>query len=158
MTLEDQSYKKNIPLDEFLTYRFNVLSNILNKQSERFLKKHHGIAIPDWRVLLLLVQGGPMSIRDLASLSKTDKALVSRVVSRLIKTGLAARKTNSYDARLVQVSITDEGMKVFNAVLPHASTRQQVLLDILEPEEQEVLGRALSKLIQFAEEKGDDLF
>lgn len=158
MTLEDPSYKKDIPLDEFLTYRFNVLSNILNKQSERFLKKHHGIAIPDWRVLFLLVQGGPMSIRDLASLSKTDKALVSRVVSRLIERGLAARKTNSYDARLVQVSITDEGMKVFNTVLPHAATRQQVLLGILEPEELEVLDRALSKLTQFAEEKGDDLF
>lgn len=158
MTLEDENHAEDIPLDEFLTYRFNVLSNILNKQSERFLKKHHGIAIPDWRVLLLLEQGGPMSIRDLASLSKADKALVSRVVSRLIKAGLLNGKKNTYDARLVQVSITDEGRKVYNTVLPNAATRQQVLMGILEPDELDVLDRALSKLTEFAEEKGDDLF
>ena len=158
MNLEDPTDTENLPLSGYLTYQLNVLSNLLNKQSERFLKKQHGISIPDWRVLLLLVQAGPMSIRDLSSLSKTDKALISRVVSRLITSGFVIRKTNTYDARLVQVSITEEGMAVFNSVLPHAATRQQVLQNILEPDELAVLDRALDKLTRFVEEKGDDLF
>ncbi|PWQ99406.1 MarR family winged helix-turn-helix transcriptional regulator [Leucothrix pacifica] len=158
MTLEDQSNPDVIPLDDFLTYRLNVLSNLLNKQTVRFLKDEHGIAIPDWRVLLLLVQGGPMSIRDLASLSRADKALISRVVSRLIDLGLVVRKTNDYDARLVQVSITEKGRDVFNNIQPRARVRQQVLRSILEPDELEVLDRALTKLTDFVDEKGDDLF
>jgi len=158
MTLEDQSNPDVIPLDDFLTYRLNVLSNLLNKQTVRFLKDEHGIAIPDWRVLLLLVQSGPMSIRDLASLSRADKALISRVVSRLIDLGLVVRKTNDYDARLVQVSITEKGRDVFNNIQPRARVRQQVLRSILEPDELEVLDRALTKLTDFVDEKGDDLF
>lgn len=158
MNLEEQPYTEDLPLSQFLTYRLNVLSNLLNKQSERYLKKGYGISIPDWRVLLLLVQGGPMSIRDLASLSKADKALVSRVVTRLIESGLVSKESDTYDARLVQISITEKGLGIFNGVLPHAATRQRILQGILEPDELDVLDRALDKLTKFAEEKGDDLF
>ena len=158
MNLEDDTFAEDLPLSKYLTYRLNVLSNLLNKQTERFLKKQHGIAIPDWRVLLLLVHAGPMSIRDLASLSKTDKALVSRVVSRLIKLGFVIREADTYDARLVQVSITEQGETLFNNILPQAAIRQQILQSILDPEELDVLDRALGKLTQFAEEKGDELF
>ena len=99
-----------------------------------------------------------MSIRDLASLSKADKALVSRVVSRLIESGLVSKESDTYDARLVQISITEKGLGIFNGVLPHAATRQGILQGILDPDEVAVLDRALDNLTQFAEEKGDDLF
>lgn len=158
MNPEKYIYPEDLPLDKFLTYRVNVLSNLLNKQTERFLKKEHGIAIPDWRVLFLLAKAGPMSVRDLAVLSKTDKALVSRVVSRLIKLDLVHRKSNDYDARQVQVSITAAGVEVYNQILPHAAERQRILLSTLETDEVEALDRILDKLTDFAEEKGNDLF
>lgn len=158
MKSDMQSHTFDIPLGDFLTYRINVLSNLLNRQSERFLKQNHGIAIPDWRILFLLATGGPMSVRDLSGMARMDKALVSRVVSRLTEAGFVAREANHYDGRLVEVSITETGMSVYNAVLPHAATRQSVLLGTLDPDELDVLERALDKLTEFVEEKGDDLF
>ncbi|PID45534.1 MAG: hypothetical protein CSB47_08420 [Proteobacteria bacterium] len=153
-----QSYPKGLPLEEFLTYRVNVLSNLLNRRSERFLRRNYGISIPDWRVLVLLANHGPMFVRDLAGMSRTDKAQVSRVVNRLAALGLVNSEADPYDARLVEVSITKVGMDLFNNILPKAIVRQSALLAVLEPDEWQVLDRVLEKLTEFAEEEGGASF
>jgi len=152
------SAPEDLPLGEFLTYRLNILSNLLNRQTERFLQRHHGIAIPDWRVLFLLARGGSMSVRELSALSKMDRALVSRVTKRLAQAGLISSKISSVDARLVELSISGSGLDLYHQILPHALTRQQVLQSVLGEQKLADLNLAVDQLTQFAEEKGDDLF
>lgn len=51
----------------------------------------------------------PMSVGDLARLTRTDQSTVSVVVSRLVEKGLVRRDPSSQDSRRVNVSLTAKG-------------------------------------------------
>jgi len=143
-----------LSIEQFLTYRLNVLSNMLNRQMERFLKHQFNIALPDWRVVAILGRFRDVrSIRDVAARSRMDKALVSRAVARLIQRGLINSRPDPKDGRLVVLSLTAAGHTLYEAIMPQARKRQLDLLSGLDPQERAALEKALDKLIGLVSEK-----
>jgi len=140
-----------IQLERFFTYRLNLLSNMLNRQAERFLNQKFGISLPDWRLIAILGRFQEMSVRDLSAFSQMDKALVSRTAARLVKRDLVSSQPHPTDRRLVLLSLTPAGQQMHQAIIPLARARQQKLHDCLPAEEWRVLDQALNKLIGFAE-------
>ena len=142
-------------LENFVTYKLNILSNKLTRQGERYLKKHYGIAIPDYRVLLALAYYGEMSVREIASYIEMDKALVSRVVARLVANERVVSKPDPNDGRLVLLSITPTGLALFEEILPFSLDRQRRLLESLDADEREPFMRMLDKLLAYAKDEDD---
>ena len=143
---------EELHLEQFLTYRLNVLSNMLNRQMERFYKQRFGVSLPDWRVLANLGRFQDMSVRDLAAHSQMDKALVSRTVARLVKRGLVTSRPDASDGRLVALSLTTAGQAMYEAIIPLARKRQQRLMNCLDSYEQQAINSALDKLIKAAKD------
>lgn len=153
MKASDHNDAHALPLERFITYRLTTLSSTLNRNTERFLKKNYDISIPDWRVLAVLNRYGPVSVRELAGHSHMDKALVSRVVSRLAKAKYITSKPDASDGRLVVLSLSPSGQDLHDAIMPHAQKRQQGLLQSLSEEEREPLYQMLEKLMHYAQTK-----
>ncbi|UTW11402.1 MarR family winged helix-turn-helix transcriptional regulator [Marinobacterium rhizophilum] len=140
-----------VQLERFVTYRISTLANMLGRQMERFLNQQFGISLPDWRVLATLGRFKEMSVRELAAESKMDKALVSRVASRLAKQQLIDSQPHPEDGRLVVLTLTPAGRDMYHAIIPHAMKRHQKLLGSLAPEEIPALDQILNKLLGYAE-------
>jgi DNA-binding MarR family transcriptional regulator len=146
----------NKPLEDSISFRLNVLTSILNRHSERYLKKNYGIAIPDWRVIAILAGGGRMSVRELSSLSKMDKAMVSRVVKRLISNGCILSEPDPADGRLLILSIAAKGQDLFQRINPVFIDRDERLMAILQDDSE--FGGSLDKLIAHVEENSDRFY
>ena len=139
---------EGVHLEDFITFRLNVLSNMMNRQIGRMLNQQFDISLPDWRVLAILGRFRNMSVRDVASRSQMDKALVSRSVARLVKRGLAISQAEANDGRLVALSLTVAGKAMYEAIIPIALKRQQHFSDCLTQEEQLAFDRAIDKLMR----------
>lgn len=143
---EDQT---ELHLEQFLTYKLNVLSNMINRQTERFLADNFAISLPEWRVLANLGRFADLSVRDVASLSEMDKALVSRAVAKLVKRGFVNSQPHANDGRLVVLSLTTAGLEQYNQILPKARKRQERLYCVLDLQEREAIDSILQKLTRF---------
>lgn len=134
------------PVFQFLTYRLSRLQSRLNSGATRILKDLAGISLTQWRILAL-VGGQPGSrATDLIRLSAIDKGLFSRKLKTLQAEGLIASREDSKDHRVHKLHLTENGMKLYQQVLPVMRRRQQSLQDCLDERELEGLFAALNKL------------
>lgn len=152
-TSADTETTESLQLSEFLTYKISTLSNMLSREGERYLKNNYGIAIPDYRILMTLATLGEMSVREIASHSKMDKALISRVVNRLVKNKMVNSKPDPNDGRLVLLSTTKKGWDLYEELQPYAQNRQRSLLAVMEEGERQNFIKSLDKLILHMEQK-----
>lgn len=139
----------DVQLETFVTYRISVLSDMLKRQSERFLKRNFDLSSPEWRVMVTIGSSGldAVSVRDLASRSKMDKALISRTASKLTKRGLISSKPDITDGRLVALSLTKAGKALYQKILPLSKQRQERLYQCLDSDIQEAFDKALNQLL-----------
>jgi DNA-binding MarR family transcriptional regulator len=144
--------EEGVHLEHFITYRLNVLSNMMNRQIGRMLNQQFDISLPDWRVLAILGRFQNMSVRDVAARSQMDKAMVSRSVARLVKRDLVSSQATANDGRLVALSLTVAGQEMYAAIMPIALERQQHLSDCLTDEERVAFDRAIDKLMRVVDE------
>ena len=136
----------SLDLDQFLPYLVNVLANRLSRELAGVYQARFGISIPEWRVIAHLSQHEDVSVREIHRRVDMDKAKVSRAVSRLIETGHLARGTNPQDQRLIQLTFTAAGRRVYDAIVPLAQQIEAELMAAFEPGEREALRRLLRKL------------
>lgn len=137
-------------IDQFLTYRMNILSSLLNRQVERFLSQQFDMSLPDWRIVANLGATQDLSVRDLARQTQMDKALVSRATARLVKRGLVSTRPDQKDGRLVVLALTEAGKQLYQTIMPAAWQHQQQSFACLSEQEQQALNKALEKLTAVA--------
>ena len=69
----------------------------------------HGLTIDMWRVLAALSNNGGQRQVDLSSMTSIDVSTMSRLVTRLVRAGLATRSRSEQSSREVVVSLSPEG-------------------------------------------------
>ena len=156
MTLQNQEKVENKPLKDSVSFRLNVLTSVLNRHAERYLKNHYNIAIPDWRVIAILADGGQMSVRELSAISKMDKAMVSRVVKRLTSTNAILSEPDPTDGRLLILKIAPAGQELFSRINPILVERDERMLATLE--EQSLFNESLDILVKYAEDESERFY
>jgi DNA-binding MarR family transcriptional regulator len=76
------------------------------KQGQYLLRQSAGISIVEWRTLWDLTEAGPLTIRELAKIQRTDHSLVSRALPAMRNKGLVEMRQNPEDGREMLVAIT----------------------------------------------------
>ena len=71
-----------------------------------------GVTIPQYRVLVLLEDNGPLSIGMIAFELGVNPSNATRVCDRLERLGLASRTSSATDRRSVLVEVTESGRAV----------------------------------------------
>lgn len=104
-------------LAEYLPYLLNRLTReMLRGVDQRF--QEHGLTVAMWRVLAVLADRGTCGFGELAELTSTEPATLSRFVAALIGDGLVQRTRSTTDGRAVRIALTDLGEAKFAETLP----------------------------------------
>ena len=104
-----------------------------------------GLELRHLAVLIVLVEQGPTTQRDLVSEAGFDKAAIMRVVDDLEAAGYAVRRPVAGDRRVRAVEITARGLEVFHAAHAGAGGLAEELLAHLGPGEGERLMDLLTR-------------
>lgn len=117
-----------LDLDRFLPYQVSVLAARLSAALSRVYAERFGISIAEWRVIAHLSQHRKVSVREVQARVAMDKSKVSRAAARLESAGLVEKRVNAADRRLVELSLSRKGRRLYGEIAPLALAFEADLL------------------------------
>jgi DNA-binding MarR family transcriptional regulator len=141
-------------LEDFLPYRFSVLSNLLSAAIAAAYSDRFDLSIPEWRVLAVLANHPDLSAAEVADRTAMDKVAVSRAVKRLLAAGRIERFIASADRRRSVLRLSAQGGAVYSQVVPVARDYERALVAPLAASHRAALDRILRVLLGRARELG----
>src|SRR3978361_2334118 len=114
------------------------------------LEQAHGLAVPEYEVLLVLSGCGDQHLRmsELADAALLTRSGMPRRVARLEKQGLVRRERCAADGRGTYAVITPEGKARFDPARPtHIAGVRRLFLDPLKKKEQRLLAEAFDAVL-----------
>lgn len=136
-----------LDLDRFLPYQVSLLAARLSAALSRVYAERFGISIPEWRVIAHLSQHRKVSVREVQARVGMDKSKVSRAAARLETAGLVEKRVNPGDRRLVELSLTRKGRRLFSEIAPLALAFEADLVAALPKAEAEAFRSAVAALL-----------
>ena len=121
----------------------------LTKELDAELRARHGLPLSSYEVLLFLATApaGAMRMSELASGVLLSRSGLTRLVDRLVRTGLVERRECEEDARGLLAAITSDGRRLFTeARQTHLAGVRRLFLDRYSVEEQKTLGSLFERL------------
>jgi DNA-binding MarR family transcriptional regulator len=113
--------------------------------------KEHDLRLPQYAVLVALLDFGDLAPHELASRLQTDRSHISAYTEMLVNRDLVTRVPDVTDRRRVTVQLTPAGRDLVEHLTASAADSQQFLLDALSDDEQRTLRALLTKVIVTAE-------
>ncbi|MEJ5944288.1 MarR family transcriptional regulator [Pseudokineococcus basanitobsidens] len=113
------------------------------------LDERGDLPLQEYEVLVRLQEspGSCLRMSDLAHALVHSRSRLTHTVGRMEAKGLVERRASPDDGRGVLCVLADEGRAALERNAPlHVASVRAALFDLLEPEELEVLGRALEKV------------
>ena len=105
-------YPLDTPFAEFPTLAVERLANALARHGELMYMRMFGLHLSECRVLAVVMTREPTSLSEVCEQLELDKGHVSRLVSRLITSGLLERHADSTDQRSAHLVLTAAGREV----------------------------------------------
>ncbi len=132
-----------LTLEDFLPYRLSRLSEAVSDDIRPIYKSAFGLNRPEWRVLVALADIGPATATDLGRHSAQHKTKVSRAVRALELRRWVRRETDPDDRRSEFLTLTSMGQSAYAKLVEPMRTREQTLLERLDPEDRAAFERGL---------------
>ena len=127
---------RTLRLDDQLCFALNAATNAFTRTYKPKLAQS-GITYPQYLLLLVLWQDGPLSIREIAERLKLPANGLTPILDRLEQANLLERRPDSHDRRLIQIHLTATGLALETSV----ATAQNAVVC-----ETELLPEALNEL------------
>jgi len=109
--------------------------------------REHGVTVGRWQTLAVLSEYDGARLGQIADMSATKQAVMSRVVDQMERDGLVERRSVAGDGRAVEVWLTPRGRRTFEELLPEANGLVGSALRGLDPATTLVLIDALATII-----------
>ncbi|MZR29871.1 MarR family transcriptional regulator [Sneathiella litorea] len=133
-------------LEEFLPYRFNRLAEALSRNASIAYKTEYGLTRPEWRAFALLGQKGTMTATEISYFSTMHKTKVSRAIFALEQKRWLVREVDENDRRLERISLTEQGKRAYESLVPKMQRVESELISSLGKENSEALFKGLTAL------------
>jgi DNA-binding MarR family transcriptional regulator len=134
-----------LDLNEYLPYLINRVGNAISDAFAEVLAEHD-LTISMWRVLAVLLHGGPQSMTNLAELTTVELSTLSRLVGAMQRRGLVSRKRGAGDGRYVSVALTARGSTLTARLVPPAADLQDRMIAGMNSADVATLRRLLREL------------
>lgn len=136
----------SLHLSSFLPYRLSITSNAISQRIAVEYRSRFDIKVPEWRVMAVLGDVGPLTQRQLVGATFMDKVAVNRACKVLVEHKLVIRHPNTQDGRSHLLELTDEGRDIHAQVMPLALQMEAEILNCLTAKEQREFSKTLDKL------------
>lgn len=129
---------------------FNLVrvANQLVADFEANVHRPLGLSWAGFRILFTVLAGGPIEPRELARLTNVTRASISAVLNTLERDGLARRRRESQDRRVVTIALTPKGERAVEEALRLHHEHEKAWVSVLSYEEQLELASLLRRLAQ----------
>ncbi|MGC2940439.1 MULTISPECIES: MarR family winged helix-turn-helix transcriptional regulator [unclassified Brevibacterium] len=131
-------------------------SQLLSAQLDKELREKHGIGLPEYEILVRLSEheGRTMRMALLATDTTMSRSRLTHSVARMEKRGLLERSAIPEDGRGVNCVMTAAGWQLLQDAAPdHVCGVRSHLVDLLDREEMETLGRIFTKVYDHMTER-----
>jgi MarR family transcriptional regulator, organic hydroperoxide resistance regulator len=135
-----------LDLGDYLPYLVNRVGTIIAEQFGADALARHGLSIAEWRVLAALASNGGQRQIDLADLTSIEASTLSRLVTRLIRTGLVTRTRSVNSNREVVVRLSAKGTALVGRLIPIARGYEAAAIAGLSASELAALKRCLRRM------------
>ena len=133
-------------LADFLPYRLAITSNAVSSVIAGEYGDRFGLRVPEWRIMAVLGDAGPLTQRELVRATLMDKVAVNRACKQLEERGMLARFPNAADGRSHHLALTAEGTAIHAQIWPQAFGATERIFACLSDGERGVLRATLDKL------------
>lgn len=127
------------------------------KQGQKLLQIGGGLSIVEWRTLWDLNEGGPMTIRDLAAIQRTDHSLLSRALPDMRRKGYVNMERSEVDGRQTVVELTEHGRQAYETAAPIMARRREALREVFSEHEITAFANMLDRLEDFLHRPVEDI-
>jgi len=105
-------------------------------------------SLAEARIFYEFFSNGSSRASDIVSRLRIDKGYLSRILKKFEKDGLILRETSEADGRVALLSLSPQGVKVFQKL--DASSNQQIteITAHLDPEKQEELLTCMNRIME----------
>ncbi|MEO6954380.1 MAG: MarR family transcriptional regulator [Polyangia bacterium] len=132
-------------LDEFLPYRLSVADHVVSQVIERAYARHE-LSAPQWRVIAVLGEADALSQREIVDRTRMDKLTISRAARALAMRRVVLRRDDVSDGRTLRLSLSSQGRRIYDAVIPAALEVEQRIADQLGAGDRKALDKLLRKV------------
>jgi len=115
-------------LAEYFPYLINRVGVALVFAFETQALRRYGLSVSMWRVLAALSSNGGQRLVDLSAMTSIDVSTLSRMVTRLVRLGLATRTRSPKSEREIMVELSVKGRRIVTRLIPIARRFERRLL------------------------------
>lgn len=144
--------KSDLHLEDFLPYQLSYLTNLVSQDLAKLYTQQFGIVHTEWRVMAVLGISSGVSAAHVAEKTAMDKVAVSRAINNMIKDKLVTRKFADDDKRRSELTLSADGKKMYQKIVPLVQKYEKDLLAQLDNQEKEALNAILAKLTGYVSE------
>ena len=138
--------RSHLDLGNYLPYLINRVGFALVESFTGDALTPNGLSIAMWRVLAALSHRGEQRQIDLVDMTSIDASTMSRLVSRLVRTGLVTRNRSAKSSREVVVELSPKGRALVQRLIPVAKRLEQTASAGLPARDLAVAKRALGRM------------
>jgi DNA-binding MarR family transcriptional regulator len=133
-------------LNAFFPYQLRRTHASINSCLSEVYEGRFGLTPPEWRVMAIIARDVQITSREIVEASTIDKVAVSRAVTRLENKNLVERTLNQKDRRSVLLTLSPEGVAIYDAISVELLKIEKSLMQGLEDKERTDLIRLLNKI------------
>lgn len=149
------SHEDILWLADYLPYRLAVVATRMLRDASRIYKsRRNPLTTAQWRTMAILANHEPLTATELCRISMLDKVAISRALAQLQRRGFVARHRLHDDRRAHHVTLTANGWRYYNELVPEMKRQEQTLRRLLRNGEAEALLMLLERFDEFFGAKG----
>jgi DNA-binding MarR family transcriptional regulator len=122
------SKARKLRLRDYLPYRLSVATNAVSRLIAHAYETEFSLKIPQWRLMAVLADEGPLTQQALCGRTIMDKVTVMRAAQGLLQRRLIKRLPNAHDGRSHRLAMTPAGRRLYEQIVPLALNYQAQLL------------------------------
>lgn len=135
-----------LDLENYVPAYLTFVATKLASGAASTYRKHFGVGIEIWRVLVMLALDEKVSVNMVCKLIGMDKGSVSRCFKSMHEKGLITFSSDPKDGRVRYATLTQAGRDKHDQIKGVALERQRALLSCVTPEESKILIKLLHRL------------
>lgn len=133
-----------------MPYRLNQLAHLVSRGIANIYEDRHGLTAAQWRVMAAVAETPGITAQKVVELTPMDKVTVSRAVAALCEMELLQRTASKTDGRVALLSLTTDGINIYQQIFPKAVDYTEQLQQSLSQDERDMYLYLTSKLINAA--------
>jgi len=136
----------SLDMDHFFPYKLTQLQSSVSDSIAEIYTGHFELTRHEWRILAVLGTGKALSAKHIGSMINLEKMQTSRALAKMICKALIMKVEDKSDKRSSLLTLTSEGLGVYQQLAPMVLAREQDLLSILSDDERGQLKQIMDKL------------